>query len=508
MPKLPDHFAIIDEVGEEHPFRLVAAPARHYLNTSFTEMPTSRRKEGRPTALLNPDDAARLRASRRATGCGSATGAARSCCTRPLREGQQPGVVVVESIWPNAAFVEGRRDQRADQRRSRRRRTAAPRSTTPPSGCGPSPRLTRTGRAPREGADRGVIDLYSDTRTKPTPGMRRAIAEAEVGDEQAMLDPTVNRLCERVAELLGKEAAVYLPSGTMCNQIAARVHCRQGDEIILAASAHPVHAESGGPAALAGVMMRGLQGERGMFTAEQVRAAINSPDWRHAPRSRLLEVENTTNLGGGAVWPIAQIREVTAVAKEHGLACHMDGARLMNAVVASGTPAADYAAPFDSLWLDFSKGLGAPVGAVLAGSKAFVHEAWRVKQQIGGAMRQAGIIAAACIYALDHHVERLAEDHANAKALAEGLAEIPGIELDPATVETNIVWFDVRGRHERRRGRGSAQGAGRADRRLRPEPHARGDPSRRRPRRHRGGARGDAPRCCLDASGSGRCRQS
>jgi threonine aldolase len=291
-----------------------------------------------------------------------------------------------------------------------------------------------------------VIDLYSDTRTTPTRGMRRAMAEAEVGDEQAMLDPTVNALCERVAELLGKEAAVYLPSGTMCNQIAARVHCRQGDEIILSSSAHPFHAESGGPAALAGVMMRGLEGARGMFTAAQVRAAIHSPDWRHAPRSRLLEVENTTNLGGGAVWPLSAIHEVTGVARQHGLACHMDGARLMNAVVASGTSAADYAAPFDSLWVDFSKGLGAPVGAVLAGSRDFVHEAWRVKQQIGGAMRQAGIIAAACLYALDHHVERLAEDHANAKVLAEGLAEIPGIELDPATVETNIAWFDVRGR--------------------------------------------------------------
>jgi threonine aldolase len=290
-----------------------------------------------------------------------------------------------------------------------------------------------------------VIDLYSDTRTKPTPGMRRAIAEAEVGDEQAMLDPTVNALCERVANRLGKEAAVYLPSGTMCNQIAARVHCRQGDEIILSASAHPFHAESGGPAALAGVMMRGLDGPRGMFSAEQVRAAIHAPDWRHSPRSRLLEVENTTNLGGGAVWPIAQIRAVTGVAKEHGLACHMDGARLMNAVVASGTPAADYAAPFDSVWIDFSKGLGAPVGAVLAGSREFVHEAWRVKQQIGGAMRQAGIIAAACLYALDHHVERLAEDHANARRLAEGLAEIPGIDLDPATVETNIVWLEIHG---------------------------------------------------------------
>jgi threonine aldolase len=244
-----------------------------------------------------------------------------------------------------------------------------------------------------------MIDLYSDTRTKPTPGMRRAIAEAEVGDEQAMLDPTVNRLCERVAGLLGKEAAVYLPSGTMCNQIAARVHCRQGDEIILGATAHPFHAESGGPAALAGVMLRGLEAARGMFTAEQVRASINSPAWRHAPRSRLLEVENTTNFGGGAVWPIELIRDVTGVAREHGLACHMDGARLMNAVVASGTSAADYAAPFDSVWVDFSKGLGAPVGAVLAGSKDFIDEAWRVKQQIGGAMRQAGIIAAACLYA-------------------------------------------------------------------------------------------------------------
>jgi threonine aldolase len=193
-------------------------------------------------------------------------------------------------------------------------------------------------------------------------------------------------------------------------------------------------------------MMRGLEGARGMFTAAQVRAVINSPDWRHSPRSRLLEVENTTNLGGGAVWPLAAIHEVTGVARAHGLACHMDGARLMNAVVASGTSAADYAAPFDSLWVDFSKGLGAPVGAVLAGSRDFIHEAWRVKQQIGGAMRQAGIIAAACLYALDHHVERLAEDHANARVLAEGLAEVPGIELDPATVETNIVWFDVRGR--------------------------------------------------------------
>jgi threonine aldolase len=241
---------------------------------------------------------------------------------------------------------------------------------------------------------------------------------------------------------LGKEAAVYLPSGTMCNEIAYRVHCRPGEEIVLDSTAHGIHAESGGPAAMAGVMLRGIDGPRGIFSGDQVRAAIRSGR-RHEPRSRLLSVENTSNAGGGSVWPIERIREVTAVAKERGLACHMDGARLMNAVIASGTPIADYCAPFDSVWLDFSKGLGAPVGAVLAGSADFIEEAWRCKQQMGGAMRQAGIIAAACLYALDHHVERIAEDHDNAKLLAEGLAAIPGIELDPESIETNIVYFDL-----------------------------------------------------------------
>jgi threonine aldolase len=287
-----------------------------------------------------------------------------------------------------------------------------------------------------------VIDLYSDTRSQPTPGMRRAIAEAEVGDEQAFLDPTVNALCARSAELLGKEAAVYLPSGTMCNEIAYRVHCRPGEEIVLDSTAHGIHAESGGPAAMAGVMLRGIDGPRGIFSGDQVRAAIRSGR-RHEPRSRLLSVENTSNSGGGSVWPIERIHEVTAVAKERGLACHMDGARLMNAVIASGTPIADYCAPFDSVWLDFSKGLGAPVGAVLAGPTDFIEEAWRCKQQMGGAMRQAGIIAAACIYALDHHVERLSEDHDNARALAQGLATIPGVVIDPATVETNLVFFEL-----------------------------------------------------------------
>jgi threonine aldolase len=287
-----------------------------------------------------------------------------------------------------------------------------------------------------------MIDLYSDTRTKPTPAMRRAIAEAEVDDEQAGLDPTVNALCERSAELLGKEAAVYLPSGTMCNEISYRVHCRPGDEIILDRTAHGINFEAGGPAALAGAVVHPLDGDRGRFTVEQVRAAARAPS-RYAPRSRLVSIEQTSNLGGGAVWPVDQMRAVCEFAAEQGLATHMDGARLMNAAVASGVEATVHAAPFDSVWLDFSKGLGAPVGAVLAGSAAFIAEAWRLKQQMGGAMRQAGIIAAACLYALDHHVERLAEDHANARRLAEGLAEIPGVVLDPEHIETNIVFFDL-----------------------------------------------------------------
>ena len=287
-----------------------------------------------------------------------------------------------------------------------------------------------------------MIDLYSDTRTKPTPGMRRAIAEAEVGDEQSFQDPTVNELCARCASLLGKEAAVYLPSGTMCNEIAYRVHCRPGEEIVLDNTAHGIHAEAGGPAALAGAMLRGVDGERGIFTPHQVRDAIRSGR-RHEPRSRVLSVENTSNFGGGTVWPLERLHEVAEVAREHGLATHMDGARLMNAVVASGHSAAEISAPFDSVWIDFSKGLGAPVGAVLAGSAAFVDEAWRCKQQMGGAMRQAGIIAAACLYALEHHVARLDEDHANATWLAEGLATIPGVIVDPRAIETNIVFFDL-----------------------------------------------------------------
>jgi threonine aldolase len=288
------------------------------------------------------------------------------------------------------------------------------------------------------------VDFFSDTVTRPTAEMRRFMCDAEVGDEQKLEDPTVNLLCETVAELLGKEAAVFLPSGTMCNEIALRVHARPGEEVIAHHSAHPINFETGGPGALAGVNMRTVDGARGQFDAAAVEAAVR-PASRYAPRSRLVWVEQTSNLGGGSVWPLERLEAVAKVAKSHGLATHMDGARLMNAVVASGVSARDYAAPFDSAWIDFTKGLGAPVGAALAGSRAFIDEAWRCKQQMGGAMRQAGIIAAGGVYALRHHVKRLAEDHANARRLAEGLARLPGVRLDPSTIETNIVFFDLTG---------------------------------------------------------------
>jgi threonine aldolase len=288
------------------------------------------------------------------------------------------------------------------------------------------------------------VDLYSDTVTRPTPGMRRAMADADVGDEQLGEDPTVLRLQDRVAELLGKEAALFLPSGTMANQVSIRVHTRPGEELIAHRLAHPIHFEVGGIAANAGVQVRPLDGDRGQYDAATAEAAIR-PDWREMPRSRLLWVEQTSNLGGGSLWPLERVREVTDVARRHGLATHLDGARLMNAVVASGTAAHAWAAPFDSAWIDFTKGLGAPIGACLAGSAEFISEAWRRKQQMGGAMRQAGIVAAAGLYALDHHVERLAEDHANARRFADAIAELPAVGLEPATVETNIVIFDLVG---------------------------------------------------------------
>lgn len=288
------------------------------------------------------------------------------------------------------------------------------------------------------------VDLFSDTVTRPTASMRRAMCEAEVGDEQQREDPTVNLLQEMVADLLGKEAALFLPSGTMCNQVAFAVHCRAGDEILLQELAHPLLYEAGGAAAMIGAVLRPLTGAGAFFTARQVEEAIR-PAVHYMPRTRAVSIEQTSASAGGVCWPLPQIQDVCGSAHARGLLCHMDGARLFNAVAATGTAARAFAAPMDSLWIDLSKGLGAPVGAVLAGSRDFIEQAWIFKQRFGGAMRQAGIIAAAGVYALRHHVERLVQDHECARALAFGLAELPGLTLDTGRVETNIVLFDVKG---------------------------------------------------------------
>ena len=274
--------------------------------------------------------------------------------------------------------------------------------------------------------------------------MRQAMADAEVGDEQRFLDPTTLELEARVAELLGHEAALFLPSGTMCNVIAFRLHIRPGgDEAILAANSHPVNFEAGSPAALAQAMTWRLDAPSGIFAPDQLEAAVRPPGDRHAPRSRLVSVENTTNQGGGRAWPLEAVRAVLGVAERHGLRAHLDGARLMNAVVATGASAADYARGFDTAWIDFSKGLGAPTGAVLAGSRQLIDEAWRHKQMLGGALRQSGILAAACLYALEHNVGRLADDHEHARLLAANIARLPAVEIDVSKVETNIVIFEV-----------------------------------------------------------------
>jgi threonine aldolase len=282
------------------------------------------------------------------------------------------------------------------------------------------------------------INLLSDTQTRPTPGMREAMAKAEVGDEQIGDDPTVNALCERVADLLGKEAAVFMPSGTMCNVAATLVHCRPGDEILAHETAHIIAREGGAHAALGGFQITPLRGEDGQFSPETLKAALH-PRSRYQPPQVLVSAEQTANIGGGTIWKKAALDEVVDIAKANGMATHMDGARLLNATVATGISARDMASGWDSAWIDFSKGLGAPIGGVIAGSSAFIDEVWRWKQRLGGSMRQAGICAAACIYALDHNVDRLAEDHANARALARGLSQINGIEVQQP--ETNLVFF-------------------------------------------------------------------
>ena len=289
-----------------------------------------------------------------------------------------------------------------------------------------------------------LIDLVSDTATQPSAGMRSFMAQALVGDEQRREDPSVNALQERAAALLGKEAALYVPSATMANEIAITVHTQPSDKIILDETAHIYRAEVGGPAVLSGVTAYAVTGTRGVFTAEQVEAAIGGKGPHH-PWARLVSVEQTSNLGGGTVWPQERLRAVVDVARRHGMHTHMDGARLMNAAVASGILASEHTKGFDSVTLCLTKGLGCPVGALVAGDRAFIEEGRRFKHMFGGAMRQAGIIAAAGLYALDHNIDRLAEDHTNAKILARGLVEIPGINIAVEHVETNIVFFDVAG---------------------------------------------------------------
>jgi threonine aldolase len=286
------------------------------------------------------------------------------------------------------------------------------------------------------------INLLSDTQTRPTAAMREAMARAEVGDEQIGDDPTVNLLCERTAELLGKEAAVFLPSGTMCNVSATLTHCRPGDEILAHETAHLISREGGAHAALGGFQVTRLGGADGQFSPETFRAALH-PRSRYEPPQTVVSAEQTANIGGGTIWKKAALDEVVEIAKANGLNTHMDGARLLNACVATGISARDMAAGWDSAWIDFSKGLGAPIGAVMAGSHAFIDEVWRWKQRLGGSMRQAGICAAACVHALDHHVDRLADDHANARALARGLAQISGMDVQQP--ETNLVFFNPAG---------------------------------------------------------------
>jgi threonine aldolase len=291
-----------------------------------------------------------------------------------------------------------------------------------------------------------LVDLFSDTQTRPTAAMRAAMAAAEVGDEQRREDPTTLALEARVAELLGHAAAVLLPTGTMCNEIAIRLHVRPGGEqLFLGAENHPLAAEAGGPAQLSGAVMTVVDGDAGRFAPAALDAAVTASraGGRYAPRPRVVCVEQPTNLRGGRVWALEEVRGVLEVAARHGLATHLDGARLLNAVAATDVDAATWAGGFDTAWLDLTKGLGAPVGACLAGSQALIDEAWRWKQMLGGAMRQSGILAAAGLHALDHHVERLADDHVRARRLADGLAQLDGVELDPALVETNIVVFEV-----------------------------------------------------------------
>lgn len=287
-----------------------------------------------------------------------------------------------------------------------------------------------------------MIDLRSDTVTKPTPAMYQAMVAAELGDDMAGEDPTVNRLERLVAAMLGKEAAVLCTSGTQSNQIGLRCHCLPGDELLIHETGHVANFEGGAPAAMSGISCRPLPGDRGLLDVETLDAAWR-PQCQHHPRTRLLSLENTTNIGGGAAWPIDRMRDVCGWAREKGLHIHLDGARLFNAVVARGYAARDVAQLVDTVSICFSKGLGCPFGSILVGSAEDIAKARRARKLFGGALRQSGVIAGAAIYALEHHVDRLAEDHANARLFAARIAEQDAIRLPFGTPETNIVFFDV-----------------------------------------------------------------
>ena len=289
-----------------------------------------------------------------------------------------------------------------------------------------------------------AIDLRSDTVTRPTDAMRRAMAEAPVGDDVYGEDPTANRLQAMLAERLGKEAALFMASGTMSNQVAVKTHTQPGDEVICHRWSHAYNFEGGTAPAMSGVGFYPIDGEHGVITAEQVAAAVR-PDAVHYPVSALIALENTHNKAGGTIFPLGEMRQIRKVADHHGLPMHLDGARLFNAAVASGIEVDQWAGPFDSISICLSKGLGAPVGSVLVGSRSFIERALRVRKRFGGAMRQVGILAAAGIWALEHNVQRLAEDHRNARRLAEGLMGIDGFEVDLATVQTNIVMIATTG---------------------------------------------------------------
>jgi threonine aldolase len=286
------------------------------------------------------------------------------------------------------------------------------------------------------------IDLRSDTVTRPTPAMRAAMQAAEVGDDVFHDDPTVNRLQERVALLLGKEAALFVPSGTMSNQIAVRAHTQPGDELICDVNCHIYNYEAGGPAVLSGVTCRTLDGEDGILDVTLLEDKIR-PDDEHQVRTRLVCLENTHNRGGGRVYPFEKIQAIRDWTRKQGLLLHLDGARLWNAVVATGIAAKQWGELFDTVSVCFSKGLGAPVGSALAGPCELVERARRIRKLFGGGMRQAGVLAAAALYALDHHIERLAEDHRNAQVIAQAIADTPGLRLAPPEVETNLIWFRI-----------------------------------------------------------------